>query len=130
MKQKNRQFIYYMLHFLDLFDHGTSPWSFSIMELILRASEETGILKNASRKFWFIPIEMREERHIYNYYTMTKNAQVVYILALKYSQSLTWWWHAVYMCLYTHTDTHTLWARGMSPLLRAQDSPLRLQSQV
>ena len=31
---------------------------------------------------------MSEERHIYNYYTMTKNAQVVYILALKYSHSL------------------------------------------
>ena len=64
-----------MLHFLDLFDHGISPWSFLIMELILRASEEIGILKNASRKFWFMPIEMREERHVYNYYTTTAAAK-------------------------------------------------------
>ena len=62
--------------------------------------------------------------------TMTKNAQVVYILALKYSHSLTWWWHAVYVCVYTHRDTPTPSAPGLSPLLRGQDSPLRLQSQV
>ena len=44
------------------------------MELILRASEEIGILKNASRKFWFMPVEMREERHVYNYCTTTAAA--------------------------------------------------------
>ena len=44
------------------------------MELIFRASEEIGILKNASRKFWFMPVEMREERHVYNYCTTTAAA--------------------------------------------------------